>query len=225
MAAQGFRAFLSRLMGRAVSEGTKAATRELDRRTQSKPTPKARSGRNTSSRNAPSRNAPSRNQPSRNQPSRPVPGPPPSSSSASPISTNPTQYPGDFTGKATLTYAPRDDGRPDPGEVVWAWVPFEEDHSQGKDRPVLVIAHEGKYLLGLMLTSKDHDRDQEQDARHGRFWLDVGTGAWDRQNRPSEVRLDRVLQLDPAAVRREGAVLDRNRYDEVAAGVRHAKHW
>ena len=209
MAAQGFRTFLSRLMGRAVSEGTKAATRELKRRSQ--PKPKGRSGRPTPARPAPAKNT------------RPVPGPPSARASSSSISTG--QYPGDFTGTATLTYAPRDDGRPDPGEVVWAWVPFEEDYSQGKDRPVLVIAQEGKYVLGLMLTSKDHDRDQEQDARHGRYWLDVGTGAWDRQNRPSEVRLDRVLQLDPSAVRREGAVLDRSVYDQVAAGVRRAKRW
>jgi hypothetical protein len=134
-------------------------------------------------------------------------------------------YPGDFTGVAELEYAPRDDGLPDPGEVVWAWVPFEEDHSQGKDRPVLVIAKDGGYLLGLMLTSKDHDRDQEQEARHGRYWFDVGTGAWDRQGRPSEVRVDRVLRLDPSAVRREGAALDRDTYQRLATEVRRVLHW
>jgi hypothetical protein len=134
-------------------------------------------------------------------------------------------YPGDFTGVATLKYAPRDDGHPDPGEVVWAWVPFEEDHSQGKDRPVLVIAKDGGYLLGLMLTSKDHDRDQTQEARHGRHWFDVGTGAWDRQGRPSEVRIDRVLRLDPTAVRREGAALDRDTYQQVADEVRRVLRW
>ena len=37
------------------------------------------------------------------------------------------------------TYAPEIDGEPDPGEVVWAWVPYEDDPSQGKDRPVLVL--------------------------------------------------------------------------------------
>src|SRR6476469_6178015 len=36
-------------------------------------------------------------------------------------------------------YAPEADGEPDPGEVVWAWVPYEEDASQGKDRPVLLL--------------------------------------------------------------------------------------
>jgi hypothetical protein len=134
-------------------------------------------------------------------------------------------YAGDFTGVATLGYAPKDDGLPDPGEVVWAWVPFEEDHSQGKDRPVLVIARQGAGLLGLMLTSKDHDRDHEQEARHGRYWEDIGSGGWDRQGRPSEVRLDRILRLDPATVRREGGALNRASYDRVAAAVRRANRW
>lgn len=137
----------------------------------------------------------------------------------------PKGFAGDFNGKVELQYAPRADGRPDPGEVVWAWVPFEEDHSRGKDRPVLVIARDGDALLGLMLTSKDHDRDHDQEARQGRYWLDIGSGAWDRENRASEVRLDRILRLDPATVRREGAVLDRATYDRVAVGVRRAKRW
>lgn len=134
-------------------------------------------------------------------------------------------YAGDFTGKARISYAPTPDGDPDPGEVVWAWVPFEEDHSQGKDRPVLVIAeHRGK-VLGLMLTSQDHDRDAAREARYGRIWMDVGTGDWDRQGRPSEVRLDRVLQLDPRSVRREGAAMDRSMFDKVASATRKAKGW
>ena len=28
-------------------------------------------------------------------------------------------------------YAPEADGQPDPGEVVWAWVPYEDDPTQG----------------------------------------------------------------------------------------------
>jgi hypothetical protein len=129
-------------------------------------------------------------------------------------------YPGDFPGVPDLTYAPQPDGRPDPGEIVWTWVPYEEDHLRGKDRPVLLVGRDGEWLLGLMLTSKDHDRDHAQEAREGRHWQDIGSGAWDREGRPSEVRVDRVLRLDPAAVRREGAVLDRERFDEVAAAVR-----
>ncbi len=119
-----------------------------------------------------------------------------------------------------LTYAPKPDGRPDPGEVVWAWVPYEEDASQGKDRPVLLVARDGDDLLGLPLTSKDHDRDAAQEAREGRYWMDLGTGDWDRQGRPSEVRLDRVVRIDPATVRREGAVLDQARFEAVATAAR-----
>lgn len=112
------------------------------------------------------------------------------------------------------------DGRPDPGEVCWAWVAYEEDASQGKDRPVLVIGTEGDDLLALQLTSKDHDRDADQERRSGREWMDVGTGAWDAQRRPSEVRLNRLLHLDPAGVRREGAALDRAVFESVVAAAR-----
>ena len=128
-----------------------------------------------------------------------------------------TTVPATGEGGDEIGYAPRADGLPDPGEVVWAWVPYEEDASQGKDRPVLLIGRRGDDLLGLMLTSKDHDRDAEDEARHGRHWRDVGSGAWDRQGRPSEVRLDRLLVLDPSAVRREGAALDRSVFDAVLA--------
>ncbi len=116
-----------------------------------------------------------------------------------------------------VEYAPIRDGRPDPGEVVWTWVPYEEDASQGKDRPVLVIGRRGDNLVALMLTSKDHDRDAEQEAQAGRHWMDVGAGGWDSAGRPSEVRLDRLLTIDPATVRREGASLDKQIFDAVVA--------
>ncbi len=47
-----------------------------------------------------------------------------------------------------ITYAPERDGDPDPGEVVWCWVPYEDDPSQGKDRPVVVVGLAGeRYFL------------------------------------------------------------------------------
>lgn len=119
-----------------------------------------------------------------------------------------------------IEYSPVIDGRPDPGEVVWAWVSYEDDPSRGKDRPVLVLARDGNRLTALALTSKDHDRDEEQEARAGRYWMDVGTGDWDRRRRPSEVRLDRVLTLDVYAVRREGAALDHDVFDAVVDAAR-----
>jgi len=116
-------------------------------------------------------------------------------------------------------YAPRPDGDPDPGEIVWTWVPYEEDHTQGKDRPVLLVGRDGPWLLGLMLSSRDHDARPAP----GDTWVDIGVGAWDRQGRPSEVRVDRVVRVDPAAVRREGAVLGRAVFDEVARSLAAAR--
>jgi hypothetical protein len=125
-------------------------------------------------------------------------------------------YPGDYTGPLRPEYAPSPDGRPDPGEIVWTWVPYEENHSQGKDRPVLLVGRDGPWLLGLQLTSKDHDTPgRRSDPR----WVDIGTGAWDRQGRPSEVRIDRVVRISPDAVRREGAVLSPDRFEDVARAV------
>ncbi|WP_227659611.1 type II toxin-antitoxin system PemK/MazF family toxin, partial [Georgenia subflava] len=126
-------------------------------------------------------------------------------------------------GLPQIEYAPRGDDQPDPGEVVWTWVPYDDDPTQGKDRPVLVLAQEGAGLVVAQMTSKDHDVDAADEARYGRRWIDVGPGAWDARGRPSEVRLDRLLWVDPSAVRREGGALDRARFDEVAAALR-AQH-
>jgi hypothetical protein len=119
-------------------------------------------------------------------------------------------------GAVRFDYAPRRDGKPDPGEIVWAWVPYDENDGRGKDRPVLIVARDRDQLLGLMLTSKDHDRDRADEARWGRFWMDIGSGPWDGRGRPSEVRLDRILRLPAGSVRREGAALDRATFLRVA---------
>jgi hypothetical protein len=117
-----------------------------------------------------------------------------------------------------LAYAPNLDGDADPGEIVWTWVPYEDDPAQGKDRPVLVVGRDGRTLLGLMLSSQS-DRDGE------RHWLALGPGDWDRTARPSWVRLDRVLEVEEDGIRREGAVLDRPRFDRVAAILRRNYGW
>jgi hypothetical protein len=107
-------------------------------------------------------------------------------------------------------YSPELDGEPDPGEVVWTWVPYEDDPSKGKDRPVVIIGRTGDDLAGVPLTSKDHDRGDE---------IPVGTGPWDREGRQSFAKVDQLLSIDPDAVRREGAILARNHFDDVVAGV------
>lgn len=118
----------------------------------------------------------------------------------------------------TVAYAPDLDGSADPGEVVWAWVPFEEDDGRGKDRPLLVVGRGGGDLLGLMLSSQ-HKRDGDPD------WISIGSGAWDREGRESFVRLDRVLEVAERGIRREGAVLDRDRFERVAAQLRGRYGW
>jgi hypothetical protein len=122
--------------------------------------------------------------------------------------------------RVKLRYAPQQDGLPDPGEVCWAWVSYEDDPARGKDRPVLIIGTDADRLLALQLTSKDHDRDAGQEAAAGRFWMDVGAGGWDPHGRPSEVRLNRLLRLDPASVRREGAALDAGVFQAVMVAAR-----
>lgn len=138
--------------------------------------------------------------------------------------TNRGSYPGDFTGTVNAEYSPSLDGEADPGEVVWTWVPYEDDSTQGKDRPVLVIGRDTSWLLVLMLTSKDHDLDAAQEARWGRYWQDIGTGPWDTRGRPSEVRLDRIIRIDPTSVRREGAIMPKQTFTAVVAGVHKHGH-
>jgi hypothetical protein len=123
-----------------------------------------------------------------------------------------------YGGQVRFDYAPRADHHPDPGEVVWTWVPFEEDAARGKDRPVVVLgwtadpADSGQ-LAVAQLSSKGHAGDSR--------WLLLGPGAWDPEGRASSVRLDRLLAVAPEAVRREGAALDRPRYDAVVRALSH----
>jgi hypothetical protein len=109
-----------------------------------------------------------------------------------------------------IEYTPQLDGDPDPGEVVWTWVPFEDDPTLGKDRPVVIVGRHGAMLSGVALTSKAKDRAD---------YVDVGTGSWDSHGRPSYAKVDRLLDIDPDGVRREGAVLSRRRFDSVVEAV------
>ncbi|MDF9811316.1 type II toxin-antitoxin system PemK/MazF family toxin [Streptomyces sp. SPB162] len=121
-------------------------------------------------------------------------------------------------GPVRTTYAPDRDGDPDPGEIVWTWVPFEENDGRGKDRPVLVVAREvAGTLLAVQLSSKRHDEDRE--------WVPIGTGPWDAAGRESWVDLDRVLRVHPDGMRREACALDRPRFDRVVGRLTERYGW
>ena len=117
------------------------------------------------------------------------------SAPASTVASDGSDYPGDYRDMINFEYSPSLDGDADPGEIVWTWVPFEEDHSQGKDRPVLLVGRDGEYLLALMMTSKDHNNREHADPNY----LDIGSGPWDPQGRASEVKLNRVIRVRPDA--------------------------
>lgn len=113
-----------------------------------------------------------------------------------------------------VEYSPELDGDPDPGEVVWTWVPYEDDPQQGKDRPVVIIGRTGPDLAGVQLTSRNKRR---------RDMVPVGSGGWDPKGRPSYAKVDRLLRIDPDDVRREGAILDRDRFSDVVGNL--ARHF
>ncbi|AWT55387.1 type II toxin-antitoxin system PemK/MazF family toxin [Mycolicibacterium smegmatis] len=117
-----------------------------------------------------------------------------------------------------VVYSPDLDGRADPGEIVWTWVVYEDDPTKGKDRPVLVVGRDHRTLLGLMLSSQEHRSDDPN-------WVGIGTGTWDYDGRPSWVRLDRVLDVPEEGIRREGAILDRVRFEVVAERLRAEYSW
>lgn len=141
--------------------------------------------------------------------------------SSDPASAGQSDYPGDYRGPVKVTYSPDLDGDADPGEVVWGWVPYEEDHSQGKDRPSLVVGKDGRWVLALMLTSQDHISGgvgEVREDRHAR-WMNIGSGDWDSHGRPSEIRLDRVIRLDPQSIRREGSIMPREIFEQIGRNV------
>ncbi|MET9494717.1 type II toxin-antitoxin system PemK/MazF family toxin [Streptomyces sp. NPDC006552] len=121
-------------------------------------------------------------------------------------------------GAVRTEYAPVHDGDPDPGEIVWTWVPFEENDGRGKDRPVLVVAREAAgTLLAVQLSSKRHDHDRE--------WMAIGSGPWDGGGRESWVDVDRVLRVHERGMRREACALDRERFDLVVLRLRERYGW
>ncbi|MFI2433256.1 type II toxin-antitoxin system PemK/MazF family toxin [Streptomyces sp. NPDC018693] len=121
-------------------------------------------------------------------------------------------------GRVRTEYSPAHDGDPDPGEIVWTWVPFEENDGRGKDRPVLVVAREAAgTFLAVQLSSKQRDGRRE--------WVPIGSGPWDRSGRDSWVAVDRILRLHEQGMRREACALDRGRFNLVRHRLQERYGW
>jgi hypothetical protein len=120
--------------------------------------------------------------------------------------------------RVRFAYTPERDGEPDPGEVVWTWVPYEENDGRGKDRPVVIgAAGAPGEFLAVQLTSKGRDDDRDLVA--------LGAGAWDGEGRPSWARVDRLFRVHAEGMRREAAILDGERYARVVEALRVRYGW
>ncbi|MFV0435094.1 MAG: hypothetical protein ACK5LO_14075 [Leucobacter sp.] len=156
--------------------------------------------------------------------SRPAPGSTPrstTSSQAERLSSADDASPGQYGTDATRdlapaeiralrpSYEPHPDGDPDPGEIVWTWVPYAENDGRGKDRPVLIIARiDARTTAGCYLSTKQH-----------RGFVSVGRGPWDSQGRESFLSPERVLRVTDAGMRREGHVLPRESFARAVDSV------
>ncbi|BDV30629.1 type II toxin-antitoxin system PemK/MazF family toxin [Microbacterium terricola] len=121
-------------------------------------------------------------------------------------------------GGLRVEYAPRRNGMADAGEIVWAWVPFQEDPTQGKDRPLLVIARQdSRRVLALKLTSRPRDRDSDH--------LAIGAGPWDASGRPSWIDIDQLYSVHQHGIRREAGALDHAVFVRVADVLQRRYGW
>lgn len=115
-------------------------------------------------------------------------------------------------------YSPSRNDVPDSGEVIWTWVPYEENDGRGKDRPVLVIGrHSLERVYAVRMTSRPHDGDRD--------YLSIGSGGWDSQGRESWVDIEQLYSVHHKGMRREAAVLDARRYGRVAEALIKRYGW
>jgi hypothetical protein len=105
-----------------------------------------------------------------------------------------------------------------PAHVVWTAVQFIEQPGLAKDRPVLIVGREPGMFLVLTLST------QQKHQAH-RDWFPLGPGPWDRQGRPSWVRLHPFYRMRETDVRRPGGVVDRARFDALRAVLARDYGW
>ncbi len=97
--------------------------------------------------------------------------------------------------------------RPQPAEIWWASVPFE-DGPGGKDRPCLVLSVRGRRATVAKITSKYHDE------RAGVIPLPPGA-VGDAQGRASFLETDELRDVPMGDFRRRVGVVDPVLWDQV----------
>ena len=105
-----------------------------------------------------------------------------------------------------LPGAPRG-GRPAPGDIWWANVPYE-DRAERKDRPCLVLAVRGDRATVAKITTKYHDE------RAGVIPLPPGA-VGDARGRPSFLQTDELREVPVGDFRRRVGVVDPVLWDQV----------
>jgi len=107
-------------------------------------------------------------------------------------------------GDVRFAYRPRHpDGHPDPGEVVWAHVPFEDNPKVGKNRPVLIVGRtKDGNLVGVQLTSKTH--------HPGSIPIE-----WGDKNIASHIRPERFIQVDKSNYFKEGSYIKKPKFQDI----------
>ncbi|MEV6178988.1 type II toxin-antitoxin system PemK/MazF family toxin [Streptomyces sp. NPDC052015] len=98
-------------------------------------------------------------------------------------------------------------GRPQPAEIWWASVPYE-DGPGAKDRPCLVLVVRGDRVTVAKITSR------YRDERSGVIPLPPGA-VGDAQGRPSFLETDELRQVPVGEFRRRVGVVDPVLWDQV----------
>lgn len=118
-----------------------------------------------------------------------------------------------------IFYTPDVDGQADPGEVVWFWAPADAPSDPPQERAMLVVGRSRRRdVLGLLISPNQKHSDDEN-------WMEIGVGYWDPEGRPSWVRLDHIIEVPESALRREGALFPRGRFERVASALRSHFGW
>ncbi|MEU1126320.1 type II toxin-antitoxin system PemK/MazF family toxin [Streptomyces sp. NPDC005899] len=110
-------------------------------------------------------------------------------------------------GRAPERRRTRPHGKPRPGEIWWADVPFE-DGPGSKDRPCLVLSVRGGTAVVAKITSKHHEE------RPGVIALPSGT-VGDARGRPSYLETDELRDVAVSGFRRRAGSVDAELWERV----------